>query len=312
MTTTSERPRQNLKPAFARHETFHLRDGWLYKGLNAVAEDGTALFAKDAHHQLGIGINMRKSMLYWLRATDLARPDVVQRGSPLSLKLTSTAELIRQYDPYLEDQGTLWLVHTLLASNREMATFWYWVFNEAPHRDFNEDRLVALVQELLEREELEPVTESSLHKDATCFIRTYLPAALRSKRPSAADSLDCPLSALGLIREAGLPGMYKFRIGEHRNLPTGLFAYVLYRFKEIISPNLAIVSLEDLRWRPHSPGRLLCLDNRAILQRLEELENRTSLARVIRTAGLNMVALDEEKTSFEVLESYYRHSMESS
>ena len=186
------------------------------------------------------------------------------------------------------------------------------MFNEAPHRDFNEDRLVALVQELLEREELEPVTESSLHKDATCFIRTYLPAALRSKRPSAADSLDCPLSALGLIREVGLPGMYKFRIGEHRNLPTGLFAYVLYRFKEIISPNLAIVSLEDLRWRPHSPGRLLCLDNRTILQRLEELENRTSLARVIRTAGLNMVALDEEKTSFEVLESYYRHSMESS
>ena len=116
---------------------------------------------------------------------------------------------------------------------------------------------------------------------------------------------------MGLVREAGLPGMFKFRIGEHRNLPTGLFAYVLYRFKEEVSPTLPMVSLEDLRWELLSPGRLLCLDNRAILQRLKELEIRTSLARVIRTAGLNMVALDEEKTSIDILESYYRRSPES-
>ena len=186
MTTTSEMAtKQAFKPTFARHETFHLRDGWLYKGLNAVAEDGAALFAKDAHHQLGIGINMRMSMLYWLRASGLANPDLVERGIVRSLALSSTSELIRQYDPYLEDQGTLWLVHILLASNREMATFWYWAFNQAPHRDFNEDRLVALAQELLERDELKSVTESSLRKDASCFIRTYLPRSSGVKKRRA-------------------------------------------------------------------------------------------------------------------------------
>ncbi len=33
--------------------------------------------------------------------------------------------MINEYDPYLEGQGTLWVVHTLLDSNRELAMFWY-------------------------------------------------------------------------------------------------------------------------------------------------------------------------------------------
>lgn len=39
---------------FARHETFHLRDGWLFKGLAAVQADEFALYARDAHHNLGL------------------------------------------------------------------------------------------------------------------------------------------------------------------------------------------------------------------------------------------------------------------
>lgn len=310
MTTSTEKTRQTKKPVFARHETFHLRDGWLYKGLNTIAQDSTSLLAKDAHHELGVGSNMRKSILYWLRACGLAEPDKVHRGVIQSMELTPLGKLIREYDPYLEDQGTLWLVHTGLASNQELARFWYWAFNEIPNRHFNEGRLVVLVQELLERYGLDSVRESSLRKDANCFIRTYLPAAIRSNRAGPEDSLDCPLSALGLVSNAGLPGMYKFRTGEHRNLPTALFAYVLYRFKELDSPELPMVSLEDIRWKPLSPGRILCLDNRAISQRLEELENLTNLVRVTRTAGLNMVSLDDKKTSLNVLESYYQGSME--
>ena len=33
-------------------------------------------------------------------------------------------------DPYLEDIGTLWLLHYNLAKNMEDATSWYFFFNE--------------------------------------------------------------------------------------------------------------------------------------------------------------------------------------
>ncbi len=56
---STKKTKTRLKPAFARHETFHLRDGWLYKGMDSIRKDGSSLFTKDAHHNLGIGINMR-------------------------------------------------------------------------------------------------------------------------------------------------------------------------------------------------------------------------------------------------------------
>ena len=66
-----------------------------------------------------------------------------------------------------------------------------------------------------------------------------------------------------------------------------------------------MLSLEDTRWAHLSPGRLLCLDNRAILGYLEELEATTSWARVMRTAGLNMVSLSEDFGAIDILREYY-------
>jgi len=147
---TTTRVEQGTKQTFARHETFHLRDGWLYKGLQAVKKDGRALFATDAHHNLGVGLNMRKSLLYWIQATGLAEPDDVSRSHTTSLALTETARLIDEYDPYLEDIGTMWVLHANLASNREFATFWFWMFNDLAQRYFNDDRMVARATELIE------------------------------------------------------------------------------------------------------------------------------------------------------------------
>jgi len=74
---------------FARHETFHLRQGWWFKGLNALSADPEALYAPDAHHQLGVGINMLRSILYWVQATDLVRPASDGPKSRRPLQLTS-------------------------------------------------------------------------------------------------------------------------------------------------------------------------------------------------------------------------------
>src|SRR3989344_1181572 len=110
----------------ARHETFHFRDGWLLKGLNAIRSDPIALSSPDIHHELGVGKNMAASIRYWVQAVGLAEqvgPRVSGR-SPLSW--TPLAEFVVSRDQFLEDIATLWLLHLELASNARGATFWYW------------------------------------------------------------------------------------------------------------------------------------------------------------------------------------------
>lgn len=291
--------------AFARHQTFHLRDGWLYKALAAVQADAGALTGKEAHHDLGVGKNMLQAISYWIQATNLVKRESKRYSAKSPLSLTPLAELIVRHDPYLEDPGTLWALQIELASNSSTATFWYWAFNMFPQREFTEDRLAQSIKQYLDEQGISKVAESSLHKDGRCFLRTYVPSRDRGKNRPIDDSLDCPLSVLGLVRETPLGGRYKFQIGHHNSLPTDLFAYALYRFKEHTSPDDVVVSLEDVRWAPLSPGRLLCLDMRAILDYLEELEFKTSHVRVIRTEGLNMVSLSSSVASTDLLEEYY-------
>ncbi|MFC1937792.1 DUF4007 family protein [Chloroflexota bacterium] len=160
---------------FARHETFHLRDGWLFKGLNALKSDDSYLSSKDAHHKLGIGINMLKSIIYWLQATNLVQGSQSRSIQRRRLQLTPLANLICQNDSYFEDTRTLWLLHIELASNKPLATFWYWAFNEFTQQEFTEERLIHGIQRFLEENEAKSVAASSLIKDARCLTHTYLP-----------------------------------------------------------------------------------------------------------------------------------------
>lgn len=306
--TTKERGKKvgaNQRYVFARHETFHLRDGWLFKALNILQEDPAALYQPEAHHHLGVGINMMRSIVYWVQATNLAQQQPGQQAGRRSLQLTEYGQLILTHDPFLEDDATLWLLHLHLASNRYGASFWYWAFNEFRLREFTEEGLLQEIQAFLVERGVEKFSESSLKKDVRCFRRTYLPADSTDRSQFAEDSLDCPLDTLGLLRASALPGRYRFQVGPHRNLPLLIFAYALFRFRELTVPEQVVASLDDLRWAPLSPGRLLCLDTSSLAESLEELQRQTGLVSLVRTAGLNTVHLKQDRRSVDFLNDYY-------
>src|SRR3954447_8103091 len=56
------------KPVFARHETFHLRFGWLRKGFIAALNDPEAFSKPNATVELGVGKNMVNAIRYWCQA----------------------------------------------------------------------------------------------------------------------------------------------------------------------------------------------------------------------------------------------------
>jgi len=207
----------------ARHETFHLRDGWLLKALNALNKDPFSLSLAHAHHDLGVGKNMLASMRYWVQATGLAQPAGRRVRGRFPLQWTDLAKFILRHDPYLEDAATLWLLHLELASHAELATFWYWAFNEFNEVQFSEDDLTgAFIDYVCMLGHVAP-NERSVRRDVGVFLRTYR----RSPSPSRGifeDSLDCPLSALGLVEDARGAKPFSFAIGPKSNLSSPLVA----------------------------------------------------------------------------------------
>lgn len=293
--------------AFARHETFHLREGWLFKALDALSTDESALHAQDAHHRLGLGVNMLKSLIYWVQATNLAQLRKKEGPSRAALLLTPLGQLVCEEDPYFEDPRTLWLLHIELCSNRAMATMWYWVFNELARHEFTEERLMLDARHFLEENQAKGVAESSIAKDIRCFLRTYLISLDGADRKTSPyDAIRCPLASLGVLRRSAITGHYKLQIGDHKSLPPSVFLYALYKFRDMSRSGQLTLSIEDVRRAPLSPGRLLCLDGSAIASHLERIEATTMYARVIRTADLNMISLKESVGAADLLTECYR------
>src|SRR5262245_17334681 len=104
------------KPTFSGHESFQCRNLWLKKGFDFV-KSKKSFNSEDAVVHLGVGKNMVNSIRFWMRAFNLLTTDD---------KLTEFAHKLLDddgYDPYIEDEGTLWLLHYQLLKKGFASTY---------------------------------------------------------------------------------------------------------------------------------------------------------------------------------------------
>ena len=224
--TTDSSTEQNVnlsaKTSFGRHETFHIRDGWLVKGMGAVGKAADIFGKTDAIDVLGVGRNMVAAIRYWLSATGLIEeiPKSGHRG-PTHYKLTPLANLILEQDPYIEDDATLWVLHLKLATNWEAATSWYWAFNCSSQSEFSKETFQRQLRRFLADRDSE-VSTSSVERDFNCFVRTYVPTQKMDAHAPSEDTLDCPMATLGLMRRVGDSAHFRFLFEHKANLPNQL------------------------------------------------------------------------------------------
>jgi len=136
-------------PTFARHETFHPRYGWFRKAYTAVARDSSVFTRQDATVILGVGKNMVRAIRFWGLAAKLIveDPESSNRRSP-GLVPTRIGHAIfgsTGWDPYMEDPGTLWLLHWLLMAPPSRLPVWWLAFNEFHAVQFTDDSLESAV-----------------------------------------------------------------------------------------------------------------------------------------------------------------------
>ena len=301
---------------FAKHESFYIREGWLYKGLRAVQEDAAIFVSPDAPERLGLGKNMVRALRFWMQATGLAEEMTLNRIRVQ--RLTSLGGIILDQDPYLELDGTLWLIHHQLISSQDQATAWYWFFNYFVPSTFSRqefiDRLAQWINAQNQADNSEGIAEGSLRKDFDCLLHTYLPERTeRGKTPE--DQIECPLINLGILSgfrtldddSDKVVHRYRFEAGTTKNIPPLIFLYVLLSQQEKEHSGAKQVGLNVALREPMNVGRTFNIGMRGFEDLASQLENLDPIYRIhlARTAGLDQITLPSEVEASEVLDQYY-------
>lgn len=157
---------------FRAHDTFFIRKGWLSKGMKHIKANPDMFISKDNNPMdlLGMGSNMVKALRYWLQVTGITKE---LNSRKRIQKFTELGEKIFKADRYIEELGTLILLHYNLVSNKNEATAWYYFFNIFNQSEFNRDEFVEELNKYIAIEGDLPVALRSLNDDFSCIINTY-------------------------------------------------------------------------------------------------------------------------------------------
>jgi hypothetical protein len=291
--------------SFSGHETFPFRYPWLKKGFDA-AQDGPGVFTRDeATTALGVGKNMVRSIRHWCLTAGVLAEDRDAGGSLRPTELGTLLLADDGLDPYLEDPATLWVLHWQIASNRARATTWFWAFSNFHEPEFTREALTSALFKWAQTLPGKPVAEGSVRRDVEVFLRTYV-RSRGSRGAVTEDTLDCPLTELGLITQPGDGRAYRFQRGSQQGLPDGVLLFAVLRFWEAFAPAAETLALHDLARQPGSPGRLFKIDESSLAERLEGIEQRTD-GRLSygETAGLRQLYRHEGINLAEALAEVY-------
>lgn len=262
----------SCKPVFGRHETFHPRWGWFSKAVAYSREDPYVFQASDAPLRLGVGKNMVRAIRYWGEASTLLKEvkPPKERLAASSPTLRGEALLNPEFgvDPYLEIQGSLWLLHWWMLHPQplSMVPIGWFAFNMFRPEQFSATDLEQAFFEacLQSGGDWKPV-DTTLARDSSCFLRTYVASAANQ----IDDALDAPLRELSLI--AAIPGQKRrYRFNQPSWIDPRIVLYCCCDFLQTMLHCGNTVTLTRLLHEINSPGKLLRISQDQLIAALSD------------------------------------------
>ncbi len=296
------------KMAFGRHETFALRYGWLSKGFQNLLKTPGILESDDATVVLGVGRNMVTSIRYWLRACQMISPVDNTPTELGNLLLTDDG-----FDPYLEDEATIWLLHWLLVTNSEQATSLYWFFCLFHKAEFTVQELATALTDFANDKmaNRKKVSSSTLKNDAALICRMYTQSKADARAPLE-DALDSPFSLLGLVHHSSASKLYQSRPAARSALPLGVLGFAVCQLFE--EKQLTAIPMEDFMYSRENlaaPGAVFRLSESDLVAKLERLVDFIPGVFEIRdTAGQHQLYMIAKRTPIDFLVKHYHESLE--
>jgi hypothetical protein len=296
---------------FARHETFCPRYGWLKKGFDGVLTDPGIFDAPDAIELLGVGKNMVRAIRFWCMAFHIIEPENVSEQWRLggSMRVTPLGQALLSedgWDAFLEDPASLWLLHWQLFMPPISATSWSLAINVGLVAPFN---LKDFSQVLIERKDRFPslsrYSDSSVSKDASCFVRMYAPSGRENS-----EEIECPFTHLGLL-SSDEGHTYRFNINEKLDLPDLIFLAACLDYAQNTQPHIRTLSLNRIAYDFNSPGSVFKLSETDIGHRLERVSHGMDGVSFTESHGTRQLQFEIEPgtLSWQALAKYFETSV---
>ena len=279
-----------IKLKLKRHESFSIREGWLAKGIKNVKEYGNVFALQNATDILGIGTNMVKSLKYWMTATKL----IEEKNR--EIMLSDFGSIINEYDPYLEDIFSWWLIHINMITNIDDAYIYNLFFNKCNIKTFTKRELYEKLYALLINEKL-TFNENILQDEVNMIIKTY---TIDEKIDNPENNFICPLSELNLLKKVDRDTYEKNR-PEIRNLPFWVVYYIIC----LLLDDRDNISIDELLKEENSPAKLLNMDKNLINEYLDEMKKNDHI--IINTKVVLKMVYKKKKLSLnEIAEEYFK------
>jgi hypothetical protein len=267
-----------IKNTFSGHESFHCRQMWLKKGYDYVAKK-KSFNDNDSVVELGVGKNMVTAIKFWLKSFNIIdyNDDITKLGHFIFAE--------GGFDPYLEDDQSLWLLHYHLVKNR-FSSIYSLIFNE-----FRKEKLQFTkenFQTYISRK-LEVANVKTIGDDFDVFKKMYLNKSEDSKLTED--------SFLGLLADLQLlklfeKGTYFIDNTDRPSLTVAVFLYAILDNDQYGNS----ISLHALENDENSPGVIFALSRSAMLELIEKLTEKYDWINYSDQAGVKELQLKHKPT----------------
>lgn len=285
----------SAKYIFSGHDSFHCRHLWLKKGFDFVQE-GRSFNDKDAVIRLGVGKNMVSAIRFWLKAFNIiSNKDLLTEFGKRLLDSENG------YDPFLEDEGSLWLLHYQLVKNG-FSSIYSIIFNDLRKEKlfFNKETFVNYMKRVRATDPDSSFNENTLAKDFIVFINLY---KNNPKSNEVEDSSSGLLSDLELLTSSGGGKDERFFIenSERDRLPMSI---VLYAMVDNLNYGNS-VNLNSLELEWNSPASIFALNRLGLMNKITEIVDNFKDIIFTDHAGTKELQFKNKPNAFSILDKYY-------
>lgn len=283
------------KYTFSGHDSFQCRQLWLKKGYDYVKE-GKNFNDEDAVVQLGVGKNMVSAIRFWLKAFNIIDNKDIPTEFGKRLFDDETG-----YDPFLEDEASLWLLHYQLVKNG-FASIYSIIFNGFRKEKlfFNKETFVNYLKRIGESNLDLNFNENTVAKDFIVFTNLY---KSDPESKDVEDSFSGILSEIELLKTTGKGKEEQFYIenSERDNLPESIVLYAI-----LDNPNYGnSISLNSLEFDLNSAGSIFALNRSGLMNKIYDIVDDFKDITFTDQAGIKELQFRDKADAYTILDKYY-------
>lgn len=292
MTTVSS---DTIKFTFSGHDSFQCRQLWLKKGYDYI-QSKKSFNDEDAVVKLGVGKNMVSAIRYWMKAFNII--DNKDNPTEFGSKLLDNDG----WDPFLEDDASLWLLHYQLVKTNLASTYSI-IFNEFRKEKifFTKETFVNYLKRRKEAEEGLNFNENTVGDDFIVFLKMY--QGNESGNKDVEDSFSGILSEIDLLKTIGRgkDEQYQIENNDRAKLPEAVLLYSI-----LDNPTYGnSISLNSLEHEPNSPGSIFALSRSGLTSKISEIVNDNKQITFADLAGIKELQFKKKPNAYSILDKYY-------